>query len=172
MDNNRTIRKEQPGDIDEIWAVNTEAFGSEAEANLVNTLRKTGIPYISLVCEIKRILVGHILFTPVELIGDTSGLRITGLGPMAVIPELQNRGIGSSLVRAGVQQSKAESYDAIVVLGHPGYYPRFGFAPSMKFNISSEYDVPDEMFMILELKNGSLRGKRGIIRYHDAFGKL
>ena len=120
------IRTEKTTDIDKIWNINVEAFKTEAEANLVDALRDSGTPYISLVAEEDHELVGHILFTPVELVGDASGLRVMGLAPMAVVPKFQNRGIGSLLVKTGIQQCISEGCDAIVVLGHPEYYPRFG----------------------------------------------
>jgi len=167
-----SIRIEQPEDIERIWHINVEAFDTETEANLVNNLRRSGIPYISLVYEENHELVGHILFTPVELIGDTSGLRIMGLAPMAVIPRIQNKGIGSSLVKAGIQRCISEDCDAIVVLGHPEYYPKFGFVPSVKYGIKSEYEVPDEVFMVLELRGNSLKGKQGTVRYHETFDSV
>ncbi len=164
------IRAEQPTDIKKIWRINASAFETEAEANLVDILRASGVSNISLVYEEDGELVGHIFFTPVELIGDASGLKLIGLAPMAVIPEMQNKGIGSLLVKAGIQRCLSDGYDAIVVLGHPDYYPRFGFVPSVNHGIKSEYDVPEEVFMVLELKENVLKGKQGTIRYHEAFG--
>ncbi|MHA2219027.1 MAG: GNAT family N-acetyltransferase [Candidatus Hodarchaeales archaeon] len=164
------IRKEQPGDITRIRQINSEAFETETEANLVDIIRRSGIPHISLVYEENNELKGHIFFTPVELKGDRSGIRIMGLGPMAVDPEFQNKGVGSLLVKAGIESCRAGGYDAIVVLGHPSYYPRFGFKPSVKYAIKSEYEVPDEAFMVLELKDKALKGKRGTIKYDEAFG--
>lgn len=166
------IRKEKESDKEKIWKVNAEAFKTEAEANLVNALREGGISLISLVAEEGEEIVGHIFFSPVELIGDDSGLKLMGLAPMAILPKFQRQGIGSQLVKTGIENCSAQGYDAVVVLGHPEYYPRFGFVPSVKFGIKSEYDVPDEVFMILELKEGSLEGKNGIIKYHPAFGNI
>ena len=88
---------------------------------------------------------------------------------MAVIPEMQNKGIGSLLVKAGIQQCISEDYDAIVVLGHPNYYPKFGFVPSPEYGIKSEYEVPQDVFMVLELKEKVLQGMQGTVKYHDAF---
>ncbi len=166
------IRKEQPGDIEGIWKVNAEAFETEAEANLVNALRNSGVRYISLVYEENKTLLGHIFFTPVDLIGDASGILIMGLAPMAVIPARQKTGIGSALVKAGIQECLSEGYDALVVLGHPEYYPKFGFVPSVQYGIKSEFNVPDNVFMVLELKKDSLKGKRGKVKYHRVFGSL
>ena len=166
------IRKEKPTDIEKIWNINAEAFETNAEANLVNALRNSGIPFLSLVYEENHDLVGHILFTPVELVGDTSGIRVTGLAPMAVVPSLQKKGVGSSLVKAGIQECISEGYDAIVVLGHPNYYPKFGFRPSVDYGIKSEYEVPDDVFMVLELKKNSLNRIKGTVKYHATFGSV
>ena len=166
------IRKEKDSDKEIIWKVNAEAFETEAEANLVNALRDSGNSFISLVAEKDEEIVGHILFTPVELIGDDSGLKLMGLAPMAVLPKFQKKSIGSQLVKTGKEICSTQGYDAIVVLGHPEYYPKFGFVPSVKYGIKSEYDVPDEAFMLLELKKDSLKDKNGVIKYHSAFGSV
>jgi putative acetyltransferase len=166
------IRKEKDSDKETIWTVNAQAFETEAEAHLVNALRDSGISFISLVAEEDEEIVGHILFTPVELIGDDSNLKLMGLAPMAVLPKLQKKGIGSQLVKTGIGKCSTQGYDAVVVLGHPKYYPKFGFVPSVKYGIKSEYNAPDEAFMVLELKEGSLKDKNGIIRYHAAFGSV
>lgn len=163
------IRDELSSDIEKIWKINTDAFGTEDEANLVNALRSSGCSYISLVAETEDKVVGYILFTPVELSGNQNNLKIAGLAPMAVSSQYQNKGIGSKLVKAGLDHCKSLGYDAVVILGHPNYYPKFGFIPSVKFGIKSEYEVPDEVFMILELVQGSLKNHKGIIKYHEAF---
>ena len=166
------IREEQPSDIEKIWQVNVEAFETKAEANLVNTLRDSGCTFISLVAETKSKVVGHILFTPVELSGNEIKLKIMGIAPMAVLSQYQNKGIGSKLVQAGLERCQSLGYDAVVVLGHPSYYPKFGFVPSVQYGVKSEYDVPDEAFMILELNPGSLKHHEGVIRYHEAFNSV
>jgi len=166
------IRKEIDSDKEKIWKVNVESFETEAEANLVNALRDSKILFISLIAEEDEEIVGHILFTPVELIGDDSGLKLMGLAPMAVLPGFQKKGIGSQLVKTGKEKCSTQGYDAIIVLGHPDYYPKFGFIPSVKYGIKSEYDVPDEAFMVLELKEGSLKDKKGVIKYHSTFGSV
>lgn len=116
-------------------------------------------------------IVGHILFTEVEL--ENSDIKITGLAPMAVKPEFQKKsGIGSLLVRQGLEECIKNGYKAVVVLGHPNCYPKFGFIPSVKFGIKSEYDVPDEVFMVKEFVEDSLDGFSGIVKYHEEFNKL
>lgn len=132
------IRKEKGSDKEQIWKVNVAAFNTDAEANLVNALRDSGNPFISLVAEEDNNIAGHILFTPVELIGNNSGLKLMGLAPMAVLPKFQKKGIGSQLVKKGIENCTAQGYDAIVVLGHAEFYPKFGFVPSVKYGIKSE----------------------------------
>ena len=166
------IRKEQSSDIEKIWGVNSEAFETEDEATLVNALRSSGCIYLSLVAETENKVVGHILFTPVELSGIENKLKIMGLAPMAVLSQYQNKGIGSKLVQAGLEHCQSLGYDAVVVLGHPNYYPKFGFVPSVKYGIKSEYEVPDEVFMILELTPACLKNHGGVIKYHEEFNSV
>ena len=162
------IRPEQAADIAAIHAVNRAAFDSDTEADLVDALREHADPIISLVADDGGSIVGHILFSPVTLSGHAD-LKIMGLAPMAVRPAEQRRGIGSALVGAGLERCKQLGSGAVVVLGHPGYYPRFDFVPASRFGLACEYDVPDEAFMALELELGILRGASGTIRYHAAF---
>lgn len=162
------IRPEDPNDLAAVHAVNEAAFETSAEADLVDALRGKAQPLISLVAEVAGSIVGHILFSPVKL-ADQSGHMLMGLGPMAVIPQHQRQGIGSALVREGLNRCAALGCDAVVVLGHPAYYPRFGFVPASRYGVSSEYDVPDDVFMIMELQPGSLRGISGEVSYDEAF---
>lgn len=162
------VRNEEEKDLVAVHAVNASAFESPAEANLVDALRKQAYPVVSLVAEDNKTIVGHIMFSPVSLSGHP-GLKIMGLAPMAVTPAHQNKGIGSALVRAGLERCKALGFGAIVVLGHSEYYPRFGFSPSTRFGIGCEYEAPEEAFMVVELQPGYLRGKSGTIKYHAAF---
>ena len=163
------VRFEQPGDIEKIREVNLQAFETETEANLVDALRNTDVELISLVAEENGEVIGHILFSPVALAGD---LRIMGLAPMAVLPDRQSKGAGTKLVNAGLQACEDAGYEAVVVLGHAGYYPRFGFVPSVNFGIKSEYDVPPEVFMVKELRKGALKGAAGTVKYHPAFNQV
>lgn len=170
------IRLEQSDDVESIWQINTSAFATNAEARLVNLIRDSDCECISLVAEIDSdkgsIIVGHILFSPVELSHNRTNIKLMGLAPMAVTPEYQKQHIGSMLVKAGLEQCKMRGYDAVVVLGHPSYYPRFGFVPASRFNLQSEYDVPDEVFMAIELNSGALENNDGVIRYHPAFNQV
>jgi putative acetyltransferase len=165
------IRPELPTDREAIRAVNLAAFRTHAEADLVERLRVQASPLVSLVADDSKSVVGHILFSPVVLVGHTDA-KVIGLAPMAVLPAWQRRGIGSALVPRGLEACRSLGFGAVVVLGHAEYYPRFGFQPASRFGLGSEYDVPDEVFMALELEPGALRGKSGTIRYHPAFAQL
>lgn len=165
------IRIENKNDYAAVFALNASAFENETEAKLVEALRKEARPVISLVAEEDEDLVGHIMFTPARIDGFSS-LKIMGLAPMAVDPDKQNAGIGSALVRAGFERCKKLGYGAVVVLGHPGYYPRFGFVTASKAGIKCEFEVPAEAFMVKELEPGYLQDVYGVIRYHDVFKNL
>lgn len=165
------IRAEQAKDWAAVHTLNASAFDTSAEANLVDALRESVELLVSLVAEDDKTIVGHILFSPVSLSGYPE-LRIIGLAPMAVAPERQREGIGSALVCAGLEQCRRLAFGAVVVLGHPEYYPRFGFAPSSRFGIGCEYEVPEEAFMLMELQPGYLSGISGIIRYHASFREV
>jgi putative acetyltransferase len=150
--------------------VTTAAFGSAAEADIVETLRADGRELISLVAEEDGEVVGHILFSPVR-IADAPGLRARALAPMAVLPERQRRGIGSALVRAGLEECRRARVDVVFVVGHPAYYPRFGFAPASRSGFSCEFDVSDDVFMVAEVAHSALKGRSGIVCFHEAFGR-
>jgi putative acetyltransferase len=165
------IRTENETDREAVYDINALAFETEAEAKLVDILREHVHPILSLVAEIDGIIVGHIMFSPVSL-GEHTELQLMGLAPMAVSPEHQRKGIGSALARAGIKECRRTGCDALVVLGHPAFYPRFGFSPSTSFGINSEYDVPEDVFMVLELVPGALSGKPGQIKFPGAFGSV
>ena len=162
------IRAEEHSDRASVHAVNASAFDTPDEADLVDALRRQAQPVVSLVAVDEGEIVGHILFSPV-LLPEHPGLKIMGLAPMAVVPGRRREGIGSALVRAGLEHCRQIACGAVVVLGHSGYYTRFGFSSSARFGIGCEYDVPEEAFMAIELEPGYLRGVSGKIRYHDAF---
>ena len=165
------IRPEQEADHAAVRAVNVAAFETAVEADLVDALRAQAQPLVSLVAEQDGELVGHILFSPAVLVGHED-LKVAGLAPMAVTPAHQRAGIGTALVLAGLGDCKHKGFVAVVVLGHSHYYPRFGFAPASRFGIRSEYDVPDDVFMAMELQSGVLSGRTGLVKYHEAFSRF
>ena len=165
------IRREIPRDIPLIHGVNAAAFDTTAEARLVDALRAAGAATLSLVAEERGEIVGHILFSPVTIEGRP-GLDVVGLAPMAVVPARQRQGIGSRLVREGLAELRQKGCVGVVVLGHPRYYPRFGFVPASRLGLRCEYDSPDEAFMALELVPGALAGPPGLVRYHPELSRL
>jgi putative acetyltransferase len=165
-----SVRFEQPGDEAAIRETNELAFGAPLEARLVDTLRATP-GYLSLVATIEGRVVGHILFTPVTLEPPVA-CRIAGLAPMAVRPQHQRTGVGGQLIRAGLAECRRLGYSAVVVLGHPEYYPRFGFVPAHTFGLTCEYPSPPEAFMALELVPGSIPRRSGLVRYLPEFAAV
>ncbi len=162
------IRPEQPEDHAWVFALNVAAFESTAEAGLVDGLREQCDNLVSLVAVDGREIVGHILFSPATLECDEKA-SVFGLGPMAVAPTRQRQGIGTMLVEAGLDRCRKLGFEAVVVLGHPEFYPRFGFVPASQFDLDSDFPAPDEAFMALELAPGALRGKSGRVKYHPLF---
>lgn len=167
-----TIREEQPEDISAIRHLNLEAFGQDAEADLVDKLRANGKATLSLVAEENGQVVGHILFSPVTVESSIRSITLQGLAPMAVLPSFQKRGIGGLLVRRGLDLLRKAGHRGIVVLGHPAYYLRFGFVPACTFGIRCEYNVPDEVFMALELQPGGLKDCSGLAKYQPEFADV
>lgn len=166
------IREENPADLKAIRQVVEAAFGRKSEADLVDALRRNGKRLLSLVAEQDGQIVGHIFFSPVSIESEAGSRSAVGLAPLAVLPEFQNCGVGSKLVRAGLDQCRNAGHDCVVVLGHPEYYPRFGFAPSSRFGVKSEYDVRDEAFMLIELKDGALGDLGGTVKYQPEFNEV
>jgi putative acetyltransferase len=153
-----------------VWQINYDAFARRDEADLVDRLRAAATPYLGLVAEAAGGVIGHIAFSPVTLEPPHPNRRVLGLAPMAVRPNWQRRGVGSALVRAGLAACSAAGVDAVVVLGHPDYYPRFGFEPASRVGLRCVYEVPDEALMALALTPGALPEAGGVVHYHPAFG--
>lgn len=168
----RLVRRERPEDIEAVRRVNERAFGRPDEARLVASLRSAGKVVRSLVVVEDERVVGHILFSPVTIESEGHTLPGVGLAPMSVLPEVQRHGIGSLLVRAGLSQCQSAGHAYVVVLGHPEYYPRFGFVPASKYGIRSEYEAADEAFMIVVFCEEVLRGWAGLVRYQPEFDGL
>ncbi len=169
------IRNETPADAAAVHALIVAAFEGNAEADLVEALRGHTFPYVSLVADDKGVIAGHILFTPVHLPGHPRA-RLMALAPLAVLPGYQRSGVGSALVEVGLERAREAGAGAVVVLGHPAYYPRFGFVPASRHGIRCSYmdsgEVPDEAYMILELQPGHLDGLAGCVEYHAAFSAV
>jgi putative acetyltransferase len=165
-----TIRPERAGDAAGIHAVHCAAFPTDEEACLVDRLRAGGQARVSLVAELDGEVVGHVLFTPVSLVGPAAFASGLGLAPLAVLPAHQRGGIGSALVREGLAICRREGYPFVVVLGHANYYPRFGFRRASTAGLQNEYGA-DEAFMVLELQPGALPPEGGLVKYGQEFSE-
>jgi putative acetyltransferase len=163
------IRAETAADREAVRGVNESAFGRSEEANLVDALRGSANPCISLVAEEGGRVVGHIFFSPVAVESGGGAWAALGLGPMAVLPEYQGRGVGSELVREGLSECQRLGHEVVFVLGHARYYPRFGFKPAGVKGIACEFPSPDENFMVVELRPDALAGREGLVRYSPEF---
>jgi len=167
------VGPERPGDEAAVRLINEKAFGQQQEADLVEKLRRSCPEVISLVALVGGVPVGHILFSPAMLEAASGRVAGMALAPLAVLPEHQRQGIGSALVKAGLQVLRSRSCPFVIVLGHPAYYPRFGFEPASHFGISSQWTgLPDDVFMALILDQESMNGVAGVVRYRPEFGSL
>lgn len=168
------IRKETPEDISVIREVNLQAFKGPGEARVIDLLRTKCSPFVSIVAEVRGEVVGHILFTPVSLAAD-NGETLAGMGlaPLAVHPDFQNQGIGRILCEAGLDEMEAMGAPFVVVLGHPNYYPRFGFEPADNYSLRCAYeDVPAEAFMVRIFQPQMLEGLSGVVHYSSEFDEV
>ena len=164
------IRTEAPSGIHAIHRLNRLAFNGSTEAELIDQLRRSEADFLSLVAEDQGRVVGHILFTPVTV--DHDGHRLTGMGlaPMAVAPDRQRQGIGSALIEHGLRLLRERGCPFVIVLGHPDYYPRFGFERASLHHLACQWEgVPDAAFMVRILDPEAMRGVSGVARYRDAF---
>jgi len=165
------FRAETEDDYADIYEVNWQAFGRAAEGRLVNMLRESEhcVPGLSLVAVKDGRVVGHILFTRLAIETQGGRFEALSLAPLAVMPAFQGQGIGSGLVTEGLKACKRLGFKAVVVVGHPDYYPRFGFSSARAKGLDAPFPVPDEAFMVQELVPGALDGIRGIIRLPAEF---
>jgi putative acetyltransferase len=168
------IRPERSGDEGAIYEVNRLAFNDEAEPKLVDLIRATDdfIPGLSLVAEQDGRIVGHVLFSRAEIRTEDGAVPVLVLGPIAVLPELQNQGIGSKLIEVGTERARELGETIVVLVGHPWYYPRFGFRPAQPLGIAYPTPIREEVFMVLELTPGALEGIRGTIAFPPAFDEV
>jgi len=167
-----TIRFETTSDIKSIRQINELAFGQPDEANLVDKLRQSCQNILSLVAELDKKVVVHILFSPVSIDCIKGIIKGMGLGPMATLPEYQHQGIGAGLINSGLGILKKRDCAFVVVLGHPTYYPRFGFEPAGNFGIGCEWEVPHEVFMIQVFNEKLLANIKGTALYRSEFDEM
>lgn len=162
------IRAEQPEDHDAVAAIHDAAFGQPDEARIVAAVRSDATLSLSLVAELEQRVVAHVLFSTV-VVEDRELPPFAGLGPVSVIPGLQRRGIGSTLIRHGLEACPAMGWRAVFVLGDPSYYGRFGFDPAAPRGLHYGSRELDHAFQVLELEAGVMRDVAGWVQYHPAF---
>lgn len=165
------VQPETPHDRKAVWTVNRSAFESDTEANLVDALRDGGFAEVSLVAAIDGKIVGHILFSRVQIIAKVGSVEAVSLAPMAVLPEHQRQGIGSKLVVAGLTACRERGHKVVVVLGHPEFYPRFGFSADLARRLKNPFGE-GEAWMAMELVPGALEGIEGRVEYPAPFNAL
>lgn len=165
------IRQEQPRDIDAIFEVSYQAFAQDGEARLVKALRDDGDydAELSLVAVTGERIIGHIIFPPVTIVSDTANTEALSLATLSVHQDFQGLGIGAALVEEGLLECQRLGHRIVIVVGHPKYYPRFGFSPAKQYGIHAPFPCPDEAFMALPLESGALDGISGTVRYPPAF---
>jgi len=164
------IRQEQKSDHPKVYEITKQAFDQENESKLIEKIRVGGcfVPELSLVAELDGEIVGHILLSKIKIIGEGE-YESLALAPMAVVPKHQKQGIGSELVNTGLEIAKKLGFESVIVVGHEDYYPRFGFEKASKWGIKCPFEVPDEVFMAIELVENSLKGKGGTVQYPKEF---
>jgi putative acetyltransferase len=179
------LRQEEPEDAAAIREIHRVAFGGEAEAGIVDAVRTAGAAVLSMVAvngggadtpaptagdTAAGPVIAHVLFTRVTVtVEGGEDVSLVGLAPVAVLPSQQGRGVGTMLIEAGLERLRAESHPAVVVVGDPGYYLRFGFLPGSRWGLRWEVDAPEEAFMVAELSPGALAGIRGVVRFRPEF---
>ncbi len=165
-----TIREEKQRDYERVRIVNEQAFGQPDEGRIVDKLRESCKEKVSLVAVSDTAIIGHIFFNPVTIEILDGFIQGMGLAPMAVLPNFQNKGVGSLLVNEGLRIIKAMSYPFVIVLGHENYYPRFGFERASQYGITCQWEgVPDDAFMAMIIDEPVMKGVAGIARYRDEF---
>ncbi len=170
--NNLTIRPEELKDYAKIVLINNLAFAQKNEAKLIEKIRQSDryIRELSLVAVLDNKVIGHIMFSYIDLIAEEI-TKVLALAPVAVLPEYQKQGIGSLLVKTGLEIAEKLEAPMIIVLGHPKFYPRFGFELAVNYGIKSPFDVPNDTFMVKFLAQNS-KNYRGKISYPSAFNNV
>jgi putative acetyltransferase len=171
MKDDPTIRAEEAGDVPGIGRLVTLAFGQDDEARLVDAIRQEeGFdPRLSLVASEDGALTGHVLLSPILIRSGSGNVPALSLAPVSVLPERQGEGIGSRLTERALETARELGHRIVVVIGHPSYYPRFGFTPAREKGLEVSWPVPDEAFMVMELAAGALEGIEGEVVFPPAF---
>lgn len=167
------FRTESVNDFEAVYQLNVLAFGNrEDESKLIERIRNSEqfVPELSIVAEIENEIVGHVLLSRATVEDQEKQSVVIVLAPIAVKPNLQRQGVGSGLIEEGIRRCRDLGYSAILLIGHPDYYPRFGFEPARKYGLElKQYEVPDDVFMVYEVENGKLLEIKGELKYPESF---
>ncbi len=170
------IRQEEPADFERIRTILTLAFamdspGTPSEPKLVDRLRKGAqfIPELALVAQVEGQVVGHILFTPIQIVNQSDSFPSLALAPVVIHPDWQRKGIGTGLIREGHRRAKQMGFSSVVLVGHAEYYPRLGYRKADQFQITVPFEVPPEAVMAIELTEGGLGDVHGRVQYPAEF---
>jgi putative acetyltransferase len=163
------IRSETNRDINGIYHVNEQAFNRKTEADLVDNLRINKAITLSLIAEVEEKIIGHILFSPVIVQPDQSDYNSVTLAPLAVLPACQHKGIGSQLIRTGLKECRLLGHDFVFLVGHPEYYPRFGFIQAKSKGLKCEFEAPDEAWMLVQLDKKTSIQTGGTVYFRTEF---
>jgi putative acetyltransferase len=167
-----TIRPERPEDSAVVITINDRAFGGTDESGLVEAIKQSGRPVISLIARSDDTPVGHIFFSPIQIQLEGPAIATLALAPMAVLPAFQRQGIGTRLVEAGLEQCARQGCQVVVVVGDPAFYRRFGFGAATGMGLRSVYSSAGDAFMALELSKGVLAGRTGFVEYPGEFANV
>lgn len=167
------LRTETEQDFAGVYELNYLAFGQRKdESELVERIRRSPefIPELSIVAAIENEIAGHILLSKAVIVSEDKHLEVIVLAPIAVKPNYQKQGIGGKLIEEGIRRTRALGYGLILLIGHPSYYPRYGFQPTRPFGLElNQFEVPDDVFMVYEVEAGSLKEIQGELKYPQAF---
>lgn len=170
------VREEIPDDVEAIRQINQLAFERDVEANIVDALREAGAITLSMVaCRIDPAtgleeVIGHALYSPISIEDANESRPALGLGPLAVLPDRQREGIGTFLMEVSLEILRRTGHPAVILFGHPDYYPRFGFLPAEKWGLRADFECPPGVFQAIELQSGALAGTAGTVRFRPEFG--
>lgn len=176
---NISLRQEQLKDYPKTEALIEQAFRNEEMSDqqehlLVQRIRRSDafIPELSIVAvNQQNEMIGQILFSKITIENKDQVTESLALAPVSIHPDYQKQGIGSMLMNRGLKNAKESGYTSVIVLGHPDYYPRFGFKPASLWGIEAPFDVPEEAFMALELEKDAFKNVSGVVQYSEAFSE-
>lgn len=170
------LRQENPADYEQVFKLTELAFANMPFADhdeqfLVERLRKSEffIPGLSLVAESDGKIIGHILLTRLKIQGTETEFESLSLAPVSVLPEFQKQGIGGMLIRKAHQVATNLGYKSVILVGHPEYYPRFGYKKASEFGLKFPFQAPDDACMAIELVDNGLEGITGMVVYSPEY---